>query len=316
MKSTKILSLLVFSGACLSASAQSNEVVTPAATAPAATTTPAPEKKPVKILIPRVSAAKEVMQVPEPIKAEPVKATPKVATQELPGLGKMPGETVDNKIKSVRVGSDRNEIIYISLGQLNKISTPYDNPQIIDSTEATLKAVGQDLFILPSNDRPLTVYITNGGVGQSIGLTLVPKSSLPAQSIVLLPETPNVSSAGSKPDAEDVIAGDYVSRINQLIKQLALGKTPPGFTRSRLPQSVLAGSGVSIEPQLKYAGSSYDIYSYSLKSVSAAPIELKEDAFFNKEVRAVAFFPLNVLQSGEVTTVFVIADRPSKGGDQ
>ena len=235
----------------------------------------------------------------------------KVRTQELPGLGVMPGESSDMRIKSVRVGSDRNELIYISQGQLNKISTPFDSPQIIDSTGAILKAVGQDLFLQPASDKPLTVYITNGGVGQSIGLTLVPRMNLPAQTIVLQPDSPTGSPA-VKAVAEEIVAGDYVSRINGLIKSVALGKTPAGFTRSRMPASMVASAELMIEPQYKFAGSSYDIYFYKVRSLSNTPLELKEEAFYTEAVRAVAFFPTALLQAGEITSVYVIADRPSK----
>ena len=244
-----------------------------------------------------------VLKLPAPVS--------KVRTQELPGLGVMPGESSDMRIKSVRVGTDRNELIYISQAQLNKISTPFDSPQIIDSTGAILKAVGQDLFLQPASDKPLTVYITNGGVGQSIGLTLVPRMNLPAQTIVLQPDSPTGSPA-VKAVNEEIVAGDYVSRINGLIKTLALGKTPAGFTRSRLPASIVAGAELMIEPQYKFAGSSYDIYFYKLRSISNTPLELKEEAFYTEAVRAIAFFPTALLQAGETTSVYVVADRPFK----
>lgn len=238
---------------------------------------------------------------------------PRVRAQDLPGLGTLPGESPDMRIKSVQVGTDRNERVYISQSQLNKIATPFESPQIIDSTGATLKAVGQDLFIQPSGDKPLTVYITNGGQGQSIGLTLVPRTDLPAQSIALQLDAP-AGSAAIKAEAEEIVANDYVSRINALVRHLALERTPAGFTRSRLPTSVVTGRELVIEPQHKYAGSSYDLYSYRVKSISSSPLEMREEAFYADVVRAVAFYPSALLQTGEETFVFVIADRPAKEG--
>lgn len=239
----------------------------------------------------------------------------KLLSQDLPGLGVMPGDAEDLRIKSVRVGADRNERIYVSLTQLNKIATPFESPQAIDSTGATLKSVGQDIYIQPNSDKPLTVYVTNGGQGQSIGLTLVPSASLPAQSIVLMPDTPS-NSGVAKAEAEEIIAGDYVTRITGLVRSLALGKTPSGFTRSRLPASVITGKELVIEPQQKFAGTSYDLYTYKVRSVSISPLEMKEEAFYNDAVRAVAFFPSALLQTGEETMVYVIADRPTKEAAQ
>jgi conjugal transfer pilus assembly protein TraK len=241
--------------------------------------------------------------------------TPRVRTQDLPGVGTLPGEPSDLRIKSIQVGTDRNELVYISQGQLNKISTPFEAPQIIDSTGATLKAVGQDLFIQPSSDKPLTVYITNGGQGQSIGLTLVPRTNLPAQSLVLQLDAP-AGSPAVKAEVEEIVASDYVSRITALVRTLALDRTPAGFTRSRLPTAVVSGRELVIEPQHKYAGSSYDLYSYRVKSVSQSPLEMREEAFYSEVVRAVAFYPSALLQAGEETFVFVIADRPAKEGQK
>lgn len=240
---------------------------------------------------------------------------PRVRAQDLPGVGTLPGEASDLRIKSVQVGTDRNELVYISQGQLNKISTPFEAPQIIDSTGATLKAVGQDLFIQPSSDKPLTVYITNGGQGQSIGLTLVPRANLPAQSIALQLDAP-AGSPAVKAEVEEIVASDYVSRITALVRSLALDRTPAGFTRSRLPTAVVTGRELVIEPQHKYAGSSYDLYSYRVKSVSQSPLEMREEAFYSEVVRAVAFYPSALLQAGEETFVFVIADRPAKEGQK
>ena len=246
---------------------------------------------------------------------KPLQAAVRPAAQELPGLGTMPGEADEMRIKSVRVGTDRNERIYIAQGQLNKISTPFESPIAIDSTGATLKTVGQDIYIQPTSEAPLTVYVTNGGQGQSIGLALVPSPSLPAQTIVLMPDTPS-GSAAVKAEAEEIVAGDYVSRITGLVKTLALGKTPAGFTRSRLPASVITGKELVIEPQQKYSGSTYDLYAYKVRSISISPLEMREEAFYSDAVRAVAFYPSALLQTGEETMVFVIADRPSKESAQ
>lgn len=237
-------------------------------------------------------------------------------TQEMPGLGVMPGSQADYQIKSVRVGSDRNELVYISLQQLNKISTPFESPQVVDATGATLKAIGQDIFVKSANNEPFTLYISDNGNGQAIGLTLVPQPNLPAQSIVLVPDRPTVSGAAASTNAPEMIAPDYTGRLIGLTKKLALGGVPQGFTKSRLPRS-LANDGKAIfEPLHKYSGSVYDIYSYSVKSVLKEPVELNEESFYTDSVRAVAFYPHTVLQADELTTVYIIVDRNVSGASK
>lgn len=241
---------------------------------------------------------------------------PKVRSQSLPGLGTMPGEASDTRIKSVRVGGDRNEMVYVSLNQLNKFATPFENPQIIDASGAVLKVVGQDLFLKPANDTPFTVYISNGSSGQSTGITLVPRANLPAQTIVLQPDTPRDSRANVSADSDEVAPGDYVSRIKTIVEALSMGKTPVGFTKSRLPSSVVTGKELVIQPQHKYAGATYDLYAYRVRSIAKSPLEMKEDAFYTEAVRAVAFYPSAMLQTGEETMVYIVADRPALESNQ
>ncbi|OLP04660.1 TraK domain-containing protein [Rhodoferax antarcticus] len=240
------------------------------------------------------------LPLPKPLKAD---------AQLLPGLGMMPGTITENKIKSVKVGTDRNERIYVSLTQLNKIATPFANPKAIDVTGASLKAVGQDIFVQPSSDQPITIYLSDGGAGQSIGLTLVPIANLPAQSIVIEPEAGTMKNLPEQTALDDFVPSDYVGRITSHIKQLALGKTPSGFSKSKLPLAIANNSQMAFETQFKYVGSSYDIFSYKLTSISSSPVELSEETFYTPNVRAVAFYPNAMLQRGQTTNVFVISNH-------
>lgn len=248
----------------------------------------------------------------------PLAASPKklVQTQEVPGIGAIPGSAADYQIKSVRVGTDRNELIYVSLQQLNKISTPYEAASVVDTSGATLKAIGQDIFIRPVNETPLTIYVSDGGTGQSIGLTLVPKANLPAQSIVLVPDRPVTTGAAASASAPEMVLPDYTNRLISLTKTLGSGVLPQGYTKSRLPRA-LANDGKAIfEPQYKYIGAVYDIYSYKIKSITPEPVELNEESFYTPSVRAVAFYPKTMLQQDEDTTVFVVVDRDAIGAKQ
>ena len=233
--------------------------------------------------------------------------------QEVPGLGTIPGTAADYQIKSVRVGADRNELVYVSLQQLNKITTPFETPQAVDTSGATLKAIGQDIFIKPANELPLTIYVSDAGVGQSIGITLVPKANLPAQTIVLVPDRPTVAGGAASANAPDMVAPDYTGRLIGLAKSLGSGGLPQGFAKSKLPRAIANDGKAIFEPQYKYVGSVYDVYSYVVKSMTPEPVELNEESFYSESVRAVAFYPKTMLQQDETTTVFVIVDRDAMG---
>ena len=246
-----------------------------------------------------------------PLATTPNKSLPQ--TQEVPGLGHIPGTAADYQIKSVRVGADRNELIYVSLQQLNKISTPFAVPSAVDTSGAVLKAIGQDIFFKPANDLPVTIYVSDDGVGQSIGITLVPKANLPAQSIVLVPDRAAMAGAAASASTPTMVAPDYTSRLIGLVRTLGTGALPQGYVKSRLPRSLSNDGKTIFEPLYKYVGSVYDVYSYSAKSASAEPVELNEESFFTESVRAVAFYPKVMLQQDESTTVYVVVDRDAIG---
>lgn len=247
--------------------------------------------------------SEEVVDLPLP------KPGTKFKAEAMPGIGTMPGE-FDSKPKTIKIGTDRNELVYVGMGQTNRISTPFDDPQVIDSSGATLKAVGQDIYFVPSSNKPTTIYITGGSAGQTVGLTVVPKN-VPAQTIVLQLSTPTSVVNGMAGSGNDEYAAtDYSGKINQIIKQLCLDKVPAGFIKAEPPKSIAGNSTLQIIPTHKYSGQSYDIYRYKIQSSSASPIELKEEAFYNESVRAVAFYPNTVLQNGEATEAFIITDRP------
>jgi conjugal transfer pilus assembly protein TraK len=247
------------------------------------------------------------LRLPLPRKAAPIQA------EELPGLGITPGEMVGSKSKPIKVGADRNEVLYVSLTQTNRISTPFETPIVIDSSGATIKTVDSDVYVLPASIKPMTIYVT-GGAGKTVGLTLVPRANLSAQSFVLQPEGQQQPTIAQTPAEDAPVISDYVGRINNIIKQLCLDNTPQGFTKAALPASVMTSDSVVVVPKFKYAGSTFDVHSYQITSASSSPLELSEEAFYtSKKVRSVAFFPRVLLQRGEDTTVFVITDRETVG---
>lgn len=250
------------------------------------------------------ASTEEVVNLPLPNPNQKIKA------EQMPGLGVMPGD-YDARPKTILIGTDRNELVYVGLSQTNRISTPFEDPQVVDSSGASVKAVGQDIYFVPSSNKPATIYIAGANPGQTVGLTIVPKN-IPAQTIVLQLSGPTGAAQKAGNNNDDYAATDYVGKINAIIKQLCLDKVPNGFIKSAAPSAVAGNSTLQIFPEQKYSGQKFDIYRYRVQSSSTAPIELKEEAFYNESVRAVAFYPNSVLQKGESTEAFVITDRPSR----
>ncbi|WP_431798252.1 type-F conjugative transfer system secretin TraK (plasmid) [Cupriavidus metallidurans] len=239
------------------------------------------------------------------------KRVQKVPAQNLPGLGTMPGDTQVYKPQVVRVSPDRNEVINVSSGLPNRIATPFANPQAIDgqSADVEVKAVGQSLYVTMKTDRSVALYVTGDKPNDPVvSLTLVPKS-LPAQTITLQLDKPAASTGAVLGDEErGADSSVYTDRLRYVLRQIALGKVPEGFSDGVLPKSVARMGPVIAYPLTRYSGPTYDIFRYRIEA-SADSVDLDEGAFYTDGVRAVAFFPYAALRKGESTEVFIVSDK-------
>jgi conjugal transfer pilus assembly protein TraK len=209
------------------------------------------------------------------------------------------------------VGTERNEVVYIAANFPNRIATSFKSPKALGKqgdNEEIIKRVGSSLYVTPTDLEPIAIFVIGDKPSDPVfSLTLVPKD-LPAQTIIAQLDSASSDSADSK---SEITPSSYVEKINFLLKQAALGKTPEGYTVGSLPKSVARGQFLSITPQVRYSGSSYDIYRYLVTATGDSPLELKEDIFYTPGIRAIGFFPKTILQKGEESYVFLIHQRES-----
>src|SRR5690606_3888875 len=107
----------------------------------------------------------------------------------------------------------------------------------------------------------------------------------------------------------------YTDRIRYLMRSVALGRAPEGFVEGPLPKAVARMGELVAIPDTRYSGSSFDIYKYRVENVSKDVLELDERAFFTESVRAVAIFPNAILEQGQATNIFVLADKTQLQGN-
>lgn len=234
----------------------------------------------------------------------------KILETPIPGVGAIPG-VASAKNNVVRVGTERNEVVYIAANSPNRIATSFKSPKALgkqSDNEEIIKRVGSSLYITPTDLEPIAIFVIGDKPSDPVfSLTLVPKD-LPAQTIIAQLDSAGSDSADAK---GEITPSSYVEKINHLLKQTALGKTPEGYTVGSLPKSVARGQFISITPQVRYSGSSYDIYRYLVTATGDSPLELKEDIFYTPGIRAIGFFPKTILQKGEESYVFLIHQRES-----
>lgn len=237
----------------------------------------------------------------------------RVPAQVLPGVGLMPGpqELLRPQVINARLG--KTETVYVSSVMPNRFATPFETPRLVDAKEVEYEVVGQSIYLLPNkDDRPIGVYITGSNPNDEVvSITLVPKQ-IPQQTVTIQLDGSGVRGA-SADEAAPSVNDPYSERIRHVLRQVAMGKVPEGFAEGALPRAVATLPGAILAPISRYSGAAFDIYRYQLTGTSADPVELVEEAFHSDGVRAVAFFPTAVLQKGDQTTVFVIADKTATG---
>lgn len=285
----------------------SNTAVTPQ---PDDAATPKPAIKSTTINPPAVVTpqVKEVKTTPPP----PDPRVTQILETPIPGVGKVPG-IANAKNNVVRVNSDRNEVVYIAANHPNRIATPYKSPKALGKqgeNEDVIKRVNSSLYITPADLEPIAIFVIGDKPNDPVfSLTLVPKD-IPAQTIIAQLDSSVATSGFDGQDLKgDIGSASYVEKLNYLLKSSALGRVPEGYTAGALPKSIARGQYLSITPQLRYAGASYDIYRHQVTSTSNTPLELKEDTFYTPGVRAIGFFPRVILQPGEDSYVFIIHQR-------
>ena len=234
----------------------------------------------------------------------------------LPGLGMAPGseKPVDPVVIHCRPGE--NAMIPVAENFPNRFDTPFVDPHVIDTKgDDSNMRVANSVFLTATRTTPFAIWIVDGKAGsQMCSLTLIPQN-IPAQNLVLQMEgamrgDPAKAFAPGAQSEETGREDQYTIGLRTLMRTVARGIAPRGFSEERLDVGMAVSNGIAATPEHLYAGSHYDIYIYRLTNKSRAPVTLSEEAFGTKGVRAVAFNPYIILPPGQSTEVYIIADRP------
>lgn len=259
-----------------------------------------------------ITAAADAGDIAGRSQAKPKVKAATTKAQVLPGVGKIPGYKDYFKPVVVHASTTKNEVIDISMNFQNRISTPFAPPKVIDQSNADIQKLGQSFFILPTDSKPITVYVTgNGQNDPMISLTLVPKD-IPAQTVLLQIDKTDGNTAQGQGEDERPLSDGYSDSLRFLFRQVALGKVPPGYAEAPLPNATASMRGTIVRPMTRYSGPKADIYAYRVEGGTDTPVELEENSFMQEGVRAVAFFPTSVVRRGEATMAYVLSDKVEK----
>jgi conjugal transfer pilus assembly protein TraK len=126
----------------------------------------------------------------------------------------------------------------IAYGHLNRIVTPFDNPQVRTVSSAQIQVQGQVIYLATEETKPITLFITpNGKESPALSLVLAPRQIPPREIRLKLPEKEQeelklqtIREASSLTQQRNT---PHVEHVKSIMKDLAKGRIPAGFVMRR-----------------------------------------------------------------------------------
>lgn len=264
--------------------------------------------------IPVVAAATAKADLPKP-PPKPVKVEKKLTT-----TGQLRLKS-DNRSK-IEVLPGVNEIVQVAVNHLNRIVTPYPNPDVRTTSAITQEIHDNVVYIGTSEESPVTLYITEEGAEQqAISLTLIPRKVPPREITLTMAgslEDNSLMAFQTKVAQKWETSNSYVQGIYKSMATLAVGEVPSGYKLTnkpvgRLPDCRQAGLSFDFTSDPQSALGHHLIYHIGIMTnISPRPIEFKEELCGDWDIAGAGSFPLLVLNPGQSSEVFVAEKRNYK----
>lgn len=261
--------------------------------------------------IPVVPMAVMKTDVPAPVK-------PKTASKSIAATSAQPSRESEALTLTMKPGV--NELVPVAIGHLNRIVTPFDAPQVTTTSDATTEVRDNVVYVATSGEAPVTMFITDkGSEAQALSITLLPRKIAPREVALKMEGGLLVPGRATNARAQKWEQSQpYVDTVRSVFRMMALGEVPQGYTMNEMPLSIAL-------PRCSHPGIAFDFASGQMlmghhltvqvgvaKNISNQPVEIKESACGNWDVAAVAVWPNNVLEPGQLTEVYV-AKKQKRG---
>lgn len=207
-----------------------------------------------------------------------------------------------------------NEIVPVAIDHLNRIVTPFSTPVVQTSSGATTNIKDNVVYVATNAETPVTMFITEeGSQSVAVSLTLLPQKIPPRELFVALDGAlSNPAFVGSTKAEKWETSQPYVDTLRDLLRSVALGTTPQGYTLHNLepgvplPHCAQPGMEFDFRNGQILMGHKLSVSIGVARNVSGQPLEFREAACGDWDVAAVAAWPRNVLAPNERTEVYVV----------
>lgn len=211
-----------------------------------------------------------------------------------------------------------NELVPVSMGHLNRLVTPFSDPQVTTTSAATTEIRDNVIYVGTNQEAPVTLFITQkDSEAQAMSLTLVPQRIAPREYFLAVEGSSGASFAGLSHNRRAEAwesSQPYVSTLRELLRSTALGETPPGYSLhdtaqaggAYRPNCVQEGLSFNFQQGQHLVGQNLTVAIGVAENISATAVEFTEAACGNWNVAAVSAWPQNLLAPDDQTEVYVV----------
>ena len=212
-----------------------------------------------------------------------------------------------------------NEVVPVSVGHLNRLIVPFDDPQIRTTSAAHYEVHDNAIYVATDQTSPITMYVTSGQDERlALSLTLAPRRIAPVE-ITLEVEGelsfPSRRQFGSQQAERWEQSQPYVETIRSVMRTVAVGDIPQGYALSETDPEVnwrgceQDGLSFSFDEGMVMVGHRMLVNIGVATNTSDRPVEFVESHCADHDVAAAAAWPRNLLHPGQQTEVYVVRLR-------
>lgn len=218
-----------------------------------------------------------------------------------------------------------NEVIPIRLGAPNRIRTQFASPQVKHISEtADIQTEGSIVYVSTHSPEPINLFIVDAGRDDhALSLTLLPRNVPPADIAVSLEGWDAYVAARpavpSETATEWEVEQPYVEAITSLMRHLARGEVPTGYSLGALKQGHhplmphCALPGIRVQPMQVVEGGQLLALVARAENASHGRVTIDESACLGPGVLAVAAWPSVDMPPRSETEIYIVLKRPLPG---
>tara|TARA_R110001583_G_scaffold1028_2_gene8893 strand:+ start:282 stop:1265 length:984 start_codon:yes stop_codon:yes gene_type:complete len=274
----------------------------------------------VRALIPEAPASvmKRSQQNQAPVKAKP-------RGQAKPEGQKALAHAYKSSKSEITVEPGVNQLIVIAVGHPNRIVTPFENVTVTSAEQAGEGdecgniCIKENVIYVATDqeDKPITMFVTEqGNEDRAISLTLVAKEIPPKEIFLKLPDGEMFARGGGSSKAKAwENSQPYVESVKKLLRNVALGTIPQGYTLGKIPANVeqvncpYPGMDIDFSNGQYMIGHNLRVLVGVATNISDNPIELNEAVCADHRTAAIAGWPYNYLEPGQATELYIVRKR-------